>query len=184
GRVRVLAYVNHASMGSYDEALALAARTRTTPDVVATRRPGAIKWGVGFNGEQALGENVRAALRLGWNEGDHESFAYTEVNVSSQVGAEVRGRAWGRPGDRAGGLIVLNGISRAHRDYLSAGGSGFLLGDGALRYGPERIVESYYAVAVARGVSLSGDVQFIVNPGYNRDRGPVLVPGARLHVEF
>jgi len=28
------------------------------------------------------------------------------------------------------------------------------------------------------------DLQHINNPGYNRDRGPVVVPGLRLHVEF
>ena len=32
--------------------------------------------------------------------------------------------------------------------------------------------------------SLSFDLQYMVNPGYNRDRGPVIVPGFRLHLEF
>lgn len=89
-----------------------------------------------------------------------------------------------RPLDRLGVAIVANGFSAVHRDYLAAGGLGFLLGDGDLRYGPERIVEAYYTAFIGRGVYLSVDVQQVTNPGYNRDRGPVLVPAARLHIDF
>jgi hypothetical protein len=34
-----------------------------------------------------------------------------------------------------------------------------------------------------RGISVAGDFQHIANPGYNRDRGPVIVPSVRLHIE-
>ncbi len=64
------------------------------------------------------------------------------------------------------------------------GGLGFLLGDGALRYGRENIVETYYAAHVWRGTYIAPGLQHINNPGYNQDRGPVLVPSLRLHVEF
>jgi len=86
--------------------------------------------------------------------------------------------------DRIGVAVVANGLSPAHRDYLAAGGIGFLLGDGALSYGHERIAEAYYTAFVARGAYLSADVQEISNPGYNRDRGPVRVITTRLHIEF
>jgi high affinity Mn2+ porin len=35
-----------------------------------------------------------------------------------------------------------------------------------------------------RGFFPALGVQYIVHPGYNRDRGPVIVPSIRLHVEF
>ena len=70
------------------------------------------------------------------------------------------------------------------RLYLALGGKGFLLGDGALTYRRENILETYYTLHLWRGVFTSFDLQHINNPGYNRDRGPVLVPGLRLHLEF
>ena len=73
---------------------------------------------------------------------------------------------------------------KAHQTYLADGGYGFLLGDGALNYGRETILETYYTAHVWRGIYLGPDIQHINNPGYNRDRGPVLVVGGRLHLEF
>jgi carbohydrate-selective porin OprB len=122
--------------------------------------------------------------RTGWNEGDHESFAYTEVNNSVEAGGDLSGGLWGRSGDRLGVAFVSNGLSQPHRDYLALGGQGFLLGDGALRYGRENIAETYYTAHLWRGLSVSGGLQYIDHPGYNRDRGPVLVEMLRLHVDF
>jgi high affinity Mn2+ porin len=78
---------------------------------------------------------------------------------------------------------VVNGISGDHREYLALGGLGFLLGDGALTYGTERILETYYTAHLWRGISLAFDYQHITNPGYNQARGPVNVFGVRVHVE-
>lgn len=57
-------------------------------------------------------------------------------------------------------------------------------GDGTLSYGAEKIIETYYDIAVASWLHLAFDYQFAMNPAYNRDRGPVHVFGARLHWEF
>ena len=100
------------------------------------------------------------------------------------IGFDVTGRRWMRDADKTGVMVVVNGLSADHSEYLERGGLGFLLGDGDLRYGTERIIESYYTARVTRGVSAGLDVQVIVNPGYNRERGPVLVPGLRLHFDF
>jgi hypothetical protein len=127
-----------------------------------------------LNFEQPLSEWLGIFGRWGWNEGRHESFAYTEVDQTVQVGLGANGKAWRRKFDRAGIVVVTNGISRDHQKYLALGGLGFLLGDGRLNYGRENIVETYPALGL----------QHINNPGYNRDRGPVLVPSARLHLEF
>ncbi len=183
--IRLLSYVNHANMGSYREAINAFLQGRDKkPEIELHRRQGRRKYGFGFNAEQQIGENVRLYSRLGWNEGHNESYAYTEVNNSAAFGGDIQGQRWHRGNDKAGAAFVTNGISGDHRRYLQLGGSGFLLGDGTLNYGREQIVESYYTAHLARGVSLSLDLQHIAHPGYNHDRGPALVPGLRLHLEF
>jgi carbohydrate-selective porin OprB len=127
---------------------------------------------------------VRVFARAGWNEGHNESFAYTEVNNSVQGGGDITGALWGRSHDRLGLALVSNGLSQQHREYLALGGQGFLLGDGGLKYGREDIVETYYTVHLSHGLSTSAGLQRIDHPGYNRDRGPVLVGMLRLHAEF
>jgi carbohydrate-selective porin OprB len=123
-------------------------------------------------------------MRLGWSTGDLESFAYTEVENTVLFGGDITGAYWRRPTDRTGLAFVSNGISSDHADYLAAGGLGFLLGDGYLKYARETIVEHYYNVHVWRGLSFAEDIQFIANPGYNSDRGPVWVFSLRGHLEF
>jgi high affinity Mn2+ porin len=184
-QVRLLSYVNHANMGDYREAVNLFLAGKTpTPDVIATRQLGRVKYGFGINLEQQLSANLRAFGRFGWNEGRHESFAYTEVNQTFALGADYAGDRWHRRHDKVGLAFVSNGISGDHREYLKLGGLGFLLGDGNLTYGRENIFEGYYNAHFWRGIYGALDIQHINNPGYNRDRGPVLVPGLRLHIEL
>jgi hypothetical protein len=183
--VRLLGYANHANMGSYNEAIAgfLTGR-QPKPDVVAYREPGRVKTGFDANSEYTFPRAVRVFARAGWNEGHNESFAYTEVNNSAQAGGDLNGALWNRAQDRFGVAVVSNGLSAEHREYLALGGEGFLLGDGTLRYGREDILETYYTARVWRGLSVSGGLQYIDHPGYNQDRGPVLVGMLRLHVDF
>jgi len=183
--LRVLGYANHANMGSYTEAIdAFRAGQDPTPNIEAHRHQGRTKYGVGANAEHTTPIGVRLFARAGWNSGDTESFAYTEVNNSAAIGADMAGAGWHRPVDRTGVAFVSNGLSASHRDYLTLGGLGFLLGDGRLTYGRENIVEGYYTAHLWRGVSASGGVQYIDHPGYNHDRGPVLVEMLRLHMDF
>lgn len=183
--VRLLGFVNHANMGDYRRAIDLfLAGATPTPDITATRRPGTVKYGFGLNLQQEITSDVRGFARFGWNEGRHESFAYSEVDQTVQVGGDLRGTRWRRRRDKVGMVFVSNGISSVHQRYLALGGVGFLLGDGGLTYGRETIVESYYTAHLWRGVFASADLQHINNPGYNRDRGPVWVPGLRLHADF
>jgi carbohydrate-selective porin OprB len=142
------------------------------------------KYGFGVNLEQNLTRYLTAFGRFGWNNGKTESFAYTEVDQTFAGGVGVRGALWHRRYDRAGLALVTNAICKDHQRYLADGGLGFLLGDGRLNYGRENIVETYYTAHVWRGIYAAPGLQHIVNPGYNRDRGPVLVPSFRAHVEF
>lgn len=172
-------------MGDYREAVDLFLAGRTPrPLIENTRGQGRAKYGFGINLEQQLSANLRAFGRFGWNEGRHESFAYTEVNQTFSLGADYAGERWHRRHDKIGLAFVTNGISGDHREYLKLGGLGFLLGDGNLTYGRENIFEAYYNAHFWRGIYSAIDIQRIVNPGYNRDRGPVLIPGLRLHVEL
>jgi high affinity Mn2+ porin len=185
GILRLLSFVNHANMGSYREAIDnfLAGRT-PEPQITAHPLQTRIKYGFGGNFEQPLNSWMGLFGRWGWNEGRHESYAYTEVDGVAQIGVGGNGTRWHRKLDRAGFVFVSNGISRDHQEYLALGGLGFLLGDGRLNYGRENIIETYYTLHAWRGVFPSFGLQHINNPGYNRDRGPVIVPTLRLHVEF
>jgi carbohydrate-selective porin OprB len=182
---RLLGYVNHANMGSYDEAIqAHADGLDPLPDIEAHRQQGRRKAGVAANVESALPNGFRVFARAGWNDGENESFAYTEADTTLELGGDVRGSHWRRDLDRLGVAAVFNGLSDVHREYLRQGGLGFLLGDGTLQYGRESILESYYTAHIWRGVFAAADVQHIVRPGYNNDRGPATVGTVRLHVDF
>jgi carbohydrate-selective porin OprB len=181
--IRVLAFANRARMGDYATALrdAAALGLGAPPEVQASRSPGRVKRGWVLNAEQPL-DPERASglfLRLGWNDGRTESFAFTEADRSASFGGQ--GRGWGSE-DRWGLAISSQDLSREHRSYLQAGGLGFVLGDGALRPGQERVLEAWYAWAPFPWLRIAPDFQRIWNPGYNRDRGPVSVAGLRLRV--
>jgi hypothetical protein len=185
GVVRLTSYLNHADMGNYNAAIAnfLAGKT-PKPDIMATRQQGRHKYGFGLNFEQEITSQIGAFGRLGWSDGRNESFAYTEVDRTLELGAFSKGDSWHRRSDRAGVVFSMNGIVAAHQNYLALGGDGFLLGDGALTYGYEKIFESFYTGHLWRGLFASFDLQHVNNPGYNKARGPVLVPGLRFHVDF
>jgi len=185
GAVRLLGFVNHANMGDYREQnQAFLAGLTPTPIITAHPFTSSVKYGVGLNVEQEVSENGRVYGRFGWNEGQHESFAYTEVDQTIAVGGDYALKRAGRPNDKLGITFVTNAIKKDHQDYLALGGKGFLLGDGKLNYAREDIIEAYDNVHVWKGVYYALDLQFVDHPGYNQDRGPVLVESVRMHVDF
>ena len=185
GTVRLLSYLNHANMGNYREAINDYLDGDTlTPDITSTRRQGRHKYGLGLNFEQEITPAVSVFGRLGWSDGRNESFAYTEDDRTLELGGFATGSAWHRRNDRAGAVFVANGIVAAHQQYLALGGLGFLLGDGGLTYGPEKIFEGFYTTHIWRGFFASFDLQHVNNPGYNQVRGPVTVGGLRFHTDF
>jgi carbohydrate-selective porin OprB len=185
GTLRALSFVNHANMGDYRSAVqAYLASTGAKPDITAHPLQTTFKYGFGFNFEQELPADLRLFGRFGWNEGQHESFAYTEVDQTFELGADLAGKRWNRPSDKFGLVAVSNAIKRDHQNYLHDGGLGFLLGDGNLNYAREDILEAYYTTHNWRGLFSSFDVQAIAHPGYNQDRGPVAVFSIRTHVDF
>ena len=180
GAVRVLAYVNRAHMGSYQ---ATVDNPALGADITRTREY-RYKFGLGLNVEQEVVKGIGAFARLGWSDGRNEAWMYSDVDYAATAGLSINGDFWHRANDTLGVGGIVNGISRSHRDFLAAGGTGILAGDGALNYGLEKAVETYYDFAIWKTIHGAVDYQFVSNPAFNRDRGPVQVFGARLHWEF
>ena len=183
GFIRLLGFVNHARMGNYNEAIQI---KTDTVDITKTRAYGRAKFGFGLNIEQQLNDKTGLFLRTSWNDGQTETWAFTEIDRSLSIGAQFHGGLWGRETDRIGLACVLNGISVEHRNYLASGGYGFIIGDGKLNYGLETIFETYYSFFIhdADHFWFTPDYQFIINPAYNKDRGPVHTLSLRIHIEF
>lgn len=181
GQTRLLLFRNHVRMGAFDDAIASAAGA--IPDLSAVRREQS-KRGVALAFEQEVRDDIGIFARASRHDGRTETYAFTEIDQSVSTGVSIKGRAWSRAEDTLGMAVAFNGLSSAHQRYLAAGGLGAFLGDGALNYGRERIGEIYYSLRLARSAWLSLDYQRIINPGYNRDRGPVSVASARVHLEF
>ena len=180
GAVRLLGYMNHAHMGSYREAIDHRAADAAL-DLAATRTY-SIKKGAVLNVEQEIAQGTGLFARLGWNDGVTETWAFTEIDRSFALGISGKGTAWGRKQDGFGLALMANGLSPEHRDFLAAGGYGFIVGDGKLNYAPERIAEVYYNVGVWQNyLQITPDFQYVVNPAFNRDRGPVAIYGLRVH---
>ena len=184
GAVHLLAYFNTTQMGNYRQSLNEA--DTLAPDITHARSFGRSKYGFGISAEQALSQNIGVFLRASWNDGNNETWAFTEIDHSISAGAVCEGTKWKRPDDELGIAYVTSGLSKPHRDYLQAGGLGFILGDGDLNYAWEHLTELYYSAALVKdNLFLSGAYQFLVNPGYNKDRnGPVHIFSLRLHANI
>jgi len=180
GAVRILGFLNNARMGSYAQALE---ERNINPDVTATRAFGRTKAGFAASANQDLGGGLGAFARVSYDDGQNETWAFTEIDHSLALGLVQSGSRWKRPEDEAGAGLVMSGISAIHRKYLAAGGYGFIIGDGALRrYGLEVLGEIYYRFALTHEMSLGVNYQPVFNPAYNRDRGPIHIFTGRFHV--
>jgi high affinity Mn2+ porin len=183
GKLRLLGWLSHANMGSYAEAVAETAITMAPADIVPTRQL-RNNFGALINVEQAINDELGVFSRASWNPGQTEVMAWTEADQTFSLGAQLKGKAWGRPDDRIGVAGLIEGLSASARAYFAAGGTGVIIGDGQLNYRPEQVFEAYYALALNKWATLTLDWQFVVNPAYNTDRGPVSIWATRLHAEF
>jgi len=185
GMIRLLAFTNDANMGIYRVAInRYLAGLDAVPAITDHPLQVTRKYGFGINLEQALTRDLTAFSRFGWNNGKTESYVYTEIDQTFAGGLGLSGRRWHRRHDRAGLAFASSAISGDHRRYLALGGKGFIIGDGALTYGREQILEGYYTAHLWKGLYASPGVQHVVNPGYNEARGPVVIPTFRFHVEL
>lgn len=179
GALRPMVFWNRAHMGLYQAAL-----DGSPPPDVTLSRAYRSKVGAGLNWEQEVAEGVGLFARAGFNDGHTETWAYTEIDRTVSGGVSVSGKRWGRADDTLGIAGVANGLSSEHRAYLAAGGYGFIVGDGRLNYEPEEILEAFYNWTPGKHLTIALDYQFVDNPGYNHDRGPVNVFAVRVHAEY
>jgi len=184
GKVKLLGFVNRGSFGGYLDAVRLAEAGHAAPDTASVRRYTS-RPGFSVNVEQQLGDDLGGFARVSVNDGSKEADEFTEINRSLALGLSLKGAAWGRPDDVWAVGAVVNVLSHSARAYFAAGGTGILIGDGRLpRYGTENIAETYYNLALRDGVAAGLDYQLVIDPAYNRDRGPVSVLALRLHGQF
>ncbi|MBO9634895.1 MAG: carbohydrate porin [Chitinophagaceae bacterium] len=189
GAIRLVLSRTASRAPSYEDGLkALSNGSSYIPAVIAgdtvNDQFGGRKFSVGLNLEQSLSPATGVFARIGWNDGQYASWAFTEIDRTVSVGMLIDGRSWKRPDDSWGIAVSINGLSKAHRQYLAAGGYGFIIGDGALNYGHEAIVETFYNTALNGFCHLSFDYQFVQHPAFNKDRGPVHVFALRVHISW
>jgi high affinity Mn2+ porin len=184
GKVRLLVFRNRAVMSRYEDALAAAAATGTTPDIDAVRTREHSKVGFGLAIEQELRPGLGVWARVNRSDGQSETYAFTTIDNAVAGGVLLKGSSWGRSQDSVALGVARNGLSRVHQRYLAAGGLDFFIGEGRLNYRAEQIVEAYYTLGVTKHAALSLDWQYVRHPAYNADRGPVNVYGIRVHAEF
>lgn len=184
GAVRVLGFLTRARMARFSDAIAYGEATGQTAQLAPVRRYQS-RGGVSFNLEQQVSDQLGVFVRAGWAEGGKEPYEFTDVDRTGAVGLSLQGARWDRPDDVVGAAVVVNAISSIHQAFFNDGGLGIVIGDGKLPHpGPEAIFETFYSVLVTKPVWFTFDYQFVGNPAYNRDRGPVNLLGARLHTEF
>jgi high affinity Mn2+ porin len=183
GKVAVTGFLTRRRMGRFDDAVALAQATGTATDAALVRRYQS-RAGISVNLEQEVTKDLGVFARAGLADGTKESYEFTDIDTTVAAGLSLAGSAWNRPNDTFGLAGVVNGISQARRTYLDAGGLGILVGDGRLpNSGPEKILETYYSFPMWSWRATL-DYQLVVNPGYNRDRGPASIFGVRVRSQF
>jgi high affinity Mn2+ porin len=184
GKVAITGFITHGRMGNFADAIALVSTTGQPADVASVRKY-QTRSGLSLNAEQSLTETLGLFVRAGEAGGNVEPYEFSDIDRTAAAGLSQGGKRWGRDDDTVAIAFVVNGISKAHEAYLAAGGDGILVGDGQLPHpGDERILETYYSLAVIKGVHVTADYQYIANPAYNRDRGPVSVFGLRVHAQY
>ena len=184
GALRITGFDTRGRMGRYEDAVALAEETGAPADIALVRHYHT-RLGVSLNLEQALTDDIGLFVRAGHADGQYEGYEYTDIDNTAAVGLSVKGSAWGRKDDIFGFAGLIDAASSDEEAYLDAGGAGILDGDGMLPHpGSEKIIETYYSLPILRFTHLSLDYQFVDNPAFNRDRGPVSVFGFRLHTQL
>lgn len=186
GKLRLGTFLTRGRTADYNQVVNIAALNPAFDinDVTANTRRNRDKYGVYANLEQAITDDIGFFARASWNDGRSEILSFTDIDRSVSAGFSIKGTSWGRPNDTIGIGGAINGLSKAHQNFLAAGGYGLLIGDGRLNYGTEKILETFYSVKVNKWATVTFDYQFISNPAYNTARGPASVFSVRAHAEF
>jgi high affinity Mn2+ porin len=183
GAIHPLVWENEANMISFRAALPLLEANGSGANL-SPARAFRRKYGFGLNWEQSVSKDIGLFSRLGWNDGRTEGWMYGDANWTASLGVSIKGASWRRANDTSGLVYATSGASRQAQAFLAAGGTEILGGDGALTYGSEKALEIYYSIPIQKTVHVTVDYEFVGNPAFNRDRGPVSVFGVRFHWQF
>jgi high affinity Mn2+ porin len=183
GKLEITGFVTRARTGDFEDAIRLAEVTGQAANIAAVRHYRS-RLGISFNLEQDITDEIGVLAHGGVDDGSKEPYEFSDIGRTLAVGGSLKGKRWGRADDTVGLAVVANGISRVHQEFLNAGGLGILVGDGMPHPGTEGIAEIYYDTPVRTFAHVTFDYQFVNNPGYNRDRGPVSIFAVRLHAQF
>jgi high affinity Mn2+ porin len=184
GRILVTVFDSRGRMGLLAQAIQVAAASGDHVDIAAVRQYRS-RLGASVDLEQQVNADLGVFARVGKGAGNVETYEFTDIDRSASAGVSIKGSAWHRNADTIGIAGIVNGISATREQYLNAGGLGILVGDGKLPHpGAEQIIETYYKLAVIPHVDLSLDYQWVKNPAYNTDRGPVSIIAVRLHAQL
>jgi high affinity Mn2+ porin len=184
GSMKLTGFLSRGRMGAFADAIALSEATGQ-PASVALVRQYRSRPGLSLDVQQQLADGLGAFVRAGWADGDVEPYEFADIDDTVSGGLALAGKRWGRPDDTVAIAGVVNQISAIHQAYLNDGGLGILVGDGRLPHpGPEQIVESYYEIAALKALKVTLDYQLVVNPAYDRGRGPVSIGAVRFHTQF
>jgi high affinity Mn2+ porin len=189
GKISALAFYNTAFMGSYTAQNFITVRDSINPNlyrydysIIASRQYGRSKYGYGINFEQALNQNLGVFARASYNDGKNETWCFTEIDRALSMGALLKGSRWSRKEDVFGIAYCVSGLSNEHEKYLAQGGLGFIIGDGKINYAHEHLFETFYSASFLDGkITPSFAYQFVLNPAYNKDRGPINIYTIRMH---
>ena len=184
GTFKLGGWMHETFTGNFNDALNLINTGIAATDAIVQIRQGRPMFGYYLNLQQEIADDLGAFARWSWNDGQSEMSAFTDISASLSGGVSLKGKRWGRPDDTVGIAGAINFLSAPFSSFLAQGGLGILVGDGQLNYAPERVLEVYYALQLAKGLIVTADYQLLDNPAYNAARGPVNVFSGRLHASF
>ncbi len=184
GKIHLIGFLTHGRMGLFRDANALAQASGQPADISLVRHMH-VRTGIGLTLQQQVEDDLGFFARAGFDDPSREPFEFIDSDAGASAGFALSGNRWDRKDDTLGLAFIINGIARQHATYFDLGGTGILVGDGKLPHpGTEKVIETYYTLAANEALKLTADYQFIADPAYNRDRGPVSVFGARVHAQF
>ncbi len=186
GKIKLLGFQTRAKLATFAqlEQFYAANPDASETDAESVRRL-RNKFGGEINIEQPITASLGAFLRASFSDGRTEAYEFSDIDRSISGGFSLSGASWHRPKDTLGAAYVVDGISKAHKEFFEQGYLGILVGDGKLtNAAPEQVLETYYSFAVRTGIKISADYQLVNHPAYSDDRGPVHIFSGRVHVEF
>jgi len=184
GAIKFLAYGDNGRFAKFQDVINLALATGNLPPDVTALQQRHFKPGGGINIKQRVAPNVGFFMRASMTDGRYQTVDYIDNDRQISAGFVFDGALWDRNDDEIGIAGAMAGLHGDHVRYFELGGIGTYIGDGAMKYGGEKNMESYYKLGLCKNFDVTLDYQLFVNPGHNMARGPVNVFSLRARAAF